>query len=69
MRQIDVKCEAEQAEDGSFTIIISVDQLTFPEAQRIASETADPFRKIVHSVLSKDGELPLTTRNLLEKPQ
>ena len=69
MRQIDVKCEAEQAADGSFTILISVDQLTFAEAQRIAAETATPFRKIVHDVLSKDGELPLTTRNLMEKPQ
>ena len=69
MRQIDVKCEAEQAADGSFTIIISVDQLTFAEAQQIANETADPFRKIVHGVLSKDGAFPLTTRDLMEKPQ
>lgn len=66
MRQCDVKCEGEVADDGSVTVTISVSNLTMAEAQAISNRAKAPFREIVHDVLSKGGTSPIDHRNLQE---
>lgn len=64
-----MKCEGEQAADGSFSVVISVNQLTLAEAQAIAIRIKDPFRAVVHDVLNPDGTKTLEHRDMMEKPQ
>jgi len=65
----DIKCEAEQQFDGSFTLLISATGLDLAQAQDIATRMADPFRTICIDVLTDGGRLPAEHRDLMRKPQ
>ena len=69
MRMFDIKCEAEQQADGSFSLLISATGLDLAQAQAIADRMADPFRTICMDVITDGGRLKTVNRDLMRKPQ
>lgn len=69
MKMFDIKCEAEQQPDGSFTLLISATGLDLAEATDIATRMADPFRAICMDVITDGGRLKTEHRDLMRKPQ
>lgn len=65
----DIKCEAEQLPDGSFTLVITATGLDLDQAKVIADRMADPFRTICMDVITDGGRLKTEHRDLMRKPQ
>ena len=69
MKTFDIKCEADQQEDGTYTLSVMVGSLDLKQAAEIAELLRVPINKIVTGVLSEGGKYETVNRDMRKPVQ